>query len=93
MGVPLTPERSIAIDPEYIPLGLPLYLETKDADGERVEKTVIAQDIGAAIKGVIRADIFWGRGEKAFSKAGRQHSNGSYYIFLPKDGKNFAIKK
>ena len=93
MGVPLTPERSIAVDPEYIPLGLPLYLDTKDADGQDIEKTVIAQDIGAAIKGAIRADIFWGRGEMAFSKAGRQHSNGSYYIFLPKDGKNFAIKK
>ena len=49
--------------------------------------------IGSAIKGAIRADIFWGGGERAFSKAGRQHSNGSYYIFLPKEGKSFAIKK
>lgn len=93
MGVPLTPERSIAVDPEYIPLGLPLYLHTKDADGETISKTVVAQDIGTAIKGVIRADLFWGSGARAFSKAGRQHSQGTYYIFLPKDGKNFAVKK
>ncbi len=93
MGVPLTPERSIAVDPEYIPLGLPIYIDTKDADGEDFKKTVIAQDVGSAIKGAIRADIFWGRGKRAFSKAGRQYSSGSYYIFLPKDGKNFAIKK
>ena len=93
MGVPLTPERSIAVDPEYIPLGLPLYIDTTDADGQDFKKTAIAQDIGSAIKGAIRADIFWGGGERAFSKAGRQHSNGSYYIFLPKEGKSFAIKK
>ena len=93
MGVPLTPERSVAIDPEFIPLGLPLYLTTKDADGNNIERTVIAQDIGAAIKGAIRADLFWGRGKTAFSKAGRQHAQGSYYILLPKDGKNFAVKK
>lgn len=93
MGVPLTPERSIAVDPEFIPLGLPLFLTTKDADGEKIERTVVAQDIGAAIKGVIRADLFWGKGKRAFSKAGRQHAQGSYYILLPKEGKNFAVKK
>ncbi len=92
-GVALTPERSIAVDTEFIPLGLPLFLDAKDADGEDFKKTVIAQDIGSAIKGTIRADIFWGSGDKAFSKAGRQNNNGEYYIFLPKDGKNFAIKK
>ena len=93
LGVPLTPERSIAVDPEFIPLGLPLFLETKDADGQDIKHTVIAQDIGTAIKGAIRADIFWGRGKTAFSKAGRQHAQGSYYILLPKDGKHFAVKK
>ena len=93
MGVPLTPERSIAVDPEYIPLGLPVFLNTKDADGIAINRTVVAQDTGAAIKGVVRADIFWGSGDRAFSKAGRQHSTGTYYLLLPKDGKNFALKK
>ena len=92
-GVPLTPERSVAVDNEYIPLGLPLFLDTSDADGYAFQHTVVAQDIGSAIKGAIRADLFWGRGESAFSMAGRQHSQGSFYIFLPKDGKKFAIKK
>ncbi len=93
MGVPLTPERSIAVDTEYIPLGLPVFLDTNDADNIKIQKLVIAQDVGAAIKGAIRADIFWGRGENAFSKAGRQHSKGEYYIMLPKNSKNFAIKR
>lgn len=93
MGVPLTPERSIAVDPEYIPLGLPIFLNTNDADGQKIEKLTIAQDVGAAIKGAIRADIFFGKGEKAFSKAGRQHSTGQYFILLPKNNKQFAIKK
>ena len=93
MGVPLTPERSIAVDPEYIPLGLPVFLHTTDADGMPIDRVVVAQDTGAAIKGAVRADIFWGSGDRAFSMAGRQHSTGSYYLLLPKDGKNFALKK
>ncbi|MDR2098489.1 MAG: MltA domain-containing protein [Rickettsiales bacterium] len=93
MGVPLTPGRSIAVDPEYIPLGLPLFLAAKDPDGEKIERLVVAQDTGSAIKGVIRADYFWGSGNQAFDKAGRMNSEGSYYILLPKEGKNFAVKK
>ncbi len=93
MGVPLTAGRSIAVDPEYIPLGLPLFLDTNDPDNLPLEKLVIAQDIGTAIKGAIRADYFWGSGDDALAKAGRMKSDGSYYILLPKDGKNFAVKK
>ena len=93
MGIPLTAGRSVAVDTEYIPLGLPLFLDTVDSDGEPIEKLVVAQDIGAAIKGAIRADYFWGSGEEALFKAGRMKSSGSYYILLPKDGKNFAVKK
>jgi membrane-bound lytic murein transglycosylase A len=93
MGVPLTSGRSVAVDPDFIPLGLPLFLETTDPDNEPIERLVVAQDVGAAIKGAVRADLFWGSGKAAFAKAGRMKSDGEYFILLPKDGKNFAVKK
>lgn len=83
-GVVLTPERSVAVDKSYIPLHTPMYLNTMDPDGEYIQKLVVAQDIGKAIKGGIRADYFWGHGEEAFSKAGRMKNKGSYYLLLPK---------
>lgn len=83
-GVTLTPERSLAVDPRFIPLGTPLYLVTTDPDGQSVEKLVVAQDIGSAIKGAVRGDYFWGYGEKAFQKAGRMKSSGRYYLLWPK---------
>ena len=82
-GVSLTPQRSIAVDTTYIPLGTPMFLDTKDPDGEVIQKTVVAQDIGSAIKGGIRADYFWGYGEDAFDKAGRMKSVGRYFILWP----------
>lgn len=93
MGVPLTAGRSIAVDTEYIPLGLPMFLQTNDPNGTPLQRLVIAQDTGTAIKGAIRADYFWGSGKEALQMAGRMRSNGSYYILLPRDGKNFAVKK
>ena len=83
-GVVLTPERSVAVDKNYIPMHTPLYLNVKDPDGVYIQKLVVAQDIGKAIQGGIRADYFWGHGEKAFNKAGRMKSKGSYYLLLPK---------
>lgn len=93
MGVPLTAGRSIAVDPEYIPLGLPVFLDTHTPDNEKLEKLTIAQDVGSAIKGAIRADYFWGSGKEILEHAGRMKSTGQYFILLPKDGKNFAVKK
>jgi membrane-bound lytic murein transglycosylase A len=84
-GVVLTPMRSVAVDKNYIPMHTPMWLSTKDPDGYKLERLVVAQDIGSAIKGGIRADFFWGHGELAFSKAGRMNSQGSYYLLLPKD--------
>lgn len=84
-GVVLTPKRSVAVDKNFIPLNTPMWLNTQDPDGHRIQKLVIAQDIGSAIKGGIRADYFWGHGEEAFEKAGRMKSVGSYYLLLPKD--------
>lgn len=84
-GVVLTPMRSIAVDKSFIPMHTPVWLDTKDPDGLKLQRLVIAQDIGSAIQGGIRADFFWGHGELAFSKAGRMKSAGSYYLLLPKD--------
>ncbi len=84
LGVPLTPERSMAVDTKYIALGMPLWLDTHDADGNKIQRLVAAQDIGKAIKGKIRGDFFWGFGEEAFLKAGRMKSSGNYFILLPK---------
>lgn len=80
-GVALTPQRSLAVDTNYIPLGTPIYLTTSNP---KIRKLVVAQDKGAAIKGAIRGDYFWGYGEDAFEQAGRMKSNGSYYVLWPK---------
>jgi membrane-bound lytic murein transglycosylase A len=78
----LTPMRSLAVDPKYIPLGFPLWLET-----ENQHRLVIAQDTGGAIKGVIRGDLFWGSGKKAEEGAGKMQEKGTYYLLLPKRAK------
>lgn len=84
-GVILTPQRSVAVDKSYIPMHTPLFLHTKDPDGPFIRKLVVAQDIGSAIQGGIRADYFWGHGSDAFKKAGRMKSEGTYYLLLPKN--------
>lgn len=85
LGVPLTGGRSLAIDSNYIPLGVPVWLETNDYKGRSINRLMVAQDIGSAIKGVIRGDFFWGTGEEAFQQAARMKSLGKYYLLLPKN--------
>lgn len=84
LGVPLTAERSLAVDPDYMPLGAPLWLETTDADHRPMRRMMVAQDIGAAIKGAVRGDFFWGGGDTAFHQAGRMKSSGKYFVLIPK---------
>lgn len=84
MGVPLTAGRSIAVDNSYIPLGAVMWLDTYSPDKKDIDKVVFAQDIGSAIKGVVRGDYFWGHGEEALKEAGRMNSKGKYYILAPK---------
>ena len=90
-NVVLTPERSMAVDPYYIPLGAPLFIQTelpiKNKDNKNISfnRLMIAQDTGGAIRGPIRGDLFWGNTEKAFEIAGQLKSIGQYYLFLPKD--------
>jgi membrane-bound lytic murein transglycosylase A len=83
-GVSLTPGRSLAVDPRFVPLGVPLWLDSSEPDGRPLRRLMIAQDSGAAIKGPVRGDVFWGAGEAAFEKAGRMKSSGSYYLLLPR---------
>ncbi len=85
MGLPLTAGRSIAVDKSYIPLGSMMWLETTGPDREKINKLVMAEDVGSAIKGGVRADYFWGHGEEAFNCAGRMNSKGKYFILLPKN--------
>jgi membrane-bound lytic murein transglycosylase A len=85
-GAPLTPGRSMAVDTRFIPLGLPLWLDTVDPDNEPLRRLVLAQDVGAAITGAVRGDFYWGTGEPAFAKAARMRSQGRYYVLVPKTG-------
>lgn len=85
-GVALTPRRSLAVDPRYIPLGAPLWLDTVWPGGgaRPLRRLMVAQDTGSAIKGPIRGDFFWGYGADALAEAGRMKSRGRYYLLLPR---------
>ena len=84
-GVPLTPGRSLAVDPAFLPLGAPLWLETTwPGSGDPLRRLMVAQDIGGAIKGPVRGDFFWGFGEEALHYAGRMKQKGRYFLLLPK---------
>lgn len=82
-GVPLTPNRSLAVDPRFIPLGAFLWLDTAAPDGTPIRRLVAAQDTGAAITGPVRGDLFWGHGDEAFAQAARMNSPGRYYVLVP----------
>ncbi len=89
LGVALTPARSLAVDPAYIPLGAPLWLDTTwpagtPQAGAPLRRLMVAQDVGSAIKGAVRADIYWGSGAAALAVAGGMKQPGRYYLLLPK---------
>jgi membrane-bound lytic murein transglycosylase A len=84
-GVPLTAGRSLAVDTSFIPLGIPVFLDTTwPGTSTPLRRLMVAQDTGSAIKGPVRGDFFWGAGEAALEYAGRMKQPGSYYLFLPK---------
>jgi membrane-bound lytic murein transglycosylase A len=85
LGVPLTAERSIAVDPRVIPLGVPVYLATTWPNTtEPLERLMVAQDTGGAINGAVRADFYWGSGDAAGALAGRMRQVGRMWVLLPK---------
>lgn len=85
LGVPLTAARSIAVDPAYVPLGAPVFLETTYPKSEApLQQLMQAQDTGGAIKGGVRADVYWGEGEVAGNLAGAMRQQGQMWVWLPK---------
>jgi membrane-bound lytic murein transglycosylase A len=84
LGVPLTAGRSVAIDPAFIPLGAPLFLSTTlPASQVALQRLVMAQDTGGAIRGPVRADLFWGFGASAGEAAGSMKQQGQLWLFWP----------
>ncbi|MGK2910315.1 MAG: murein transglycosylase A [Sphingobium sp.] len=80
LGLPVTPEASVAADPKYVPLGAPILLSMDRAEPNGIW---IAQDTGGAIKGANRVDTFWGAGDRARAIAGGMAARGSALLLLP----------
>lgn len=85
LGVPLAPGRSIAVDRAFIPLGAPVFIATNDPlTGAPLQRLMVAQDLGGAIRGPARVDIFFGWGREAEERAGRMRAEGREYLLLPR---------
>ena len=85
LGVPLTPGRSLAVDRRYIPLGAPVFVETTWPNSDQtLQRLMMAQDTGGAIKGRIRGDFFWGMGDQAGEQAGRMKQSAKFWVLLPR---------
>jgi membrane-bound lytic murein transglycosylase A len=85
LGVPLTNEYSLAVDPHNIPLGMPVFLSTTLPESTTpLNRLMLAQDTGGAIRGAVRADFFWGFGENAAAQAGRMKQQGRLWVLFPK---------
>lgn len=89
--VVLTPGRSLAVDTEFLPLGVPLWLAgsvpspAASAPDRPLRRLLVAQDTGGAIRGPVRGDVFWGHGEEAAAVAGRMKNPGRLWVLLPKN--------
>lgn len=84
-SIPLIGERSVAIDPSFVPLGTPIYLATTyPASAQPLRRLMFAQDTGAAIKGPARVDFYWGTGEQAGNQAGRMKQQGDVWVLWPR---------
>lgn len=88
LGTPLSKIRSIAVDDSIYTVGLPVYVDTNLSDGRKFERLMVAQDTGSAIRGWVRADIFFGEGDEAYQYAHGQYAQGEMYILMPKVYKN-----
>jgi membrane-bound lytic murein transglycosylase A len=84
LGVPLTSQRSVAVDPAVVPLGAPVYIATTWPGSDRpLNRLMLAQDTGGAIRGAVRADFFWGSGNEAALQAGRMRQPLKMWVLLP----------
>ena len=85
LGVPLTAQRSIAIDPQFIALGAPVFVSTTRPNSDLpLRQLMMAQDTGGAIRNPVRADFFWGFGDEAGELAGKMKQAGQMWVLLPK---------
>jgi membrane-bound lytic murein transglycosylase A len=82
LNVPVAARTTVAADPNYVPLGGPVYLQ--NADRHEVNGLWVAQDTGGAIKGPNRFDTFWGAGPEAVATAGGMSASGEALILIPK---------
>lgn len=86
LGVPLTAGRSLAVDPRILPLGVPVFLDSRHpGEGATLQRLMLAQDTGGAIRGALRADLFWGMGDEAGEAAGRMREDGALWLLWPAD--------
>lgn len=85
-GVALVPGRSLAVDRRFHAMGVPVYvdIETADESGRPLQRLMIAQDTGGAIRGPVRGDVFWGAGAPAEVLAGPMAAQGRTWLLLPK---------
>jgi membrane-bound lytic murein transglycosylase A len=85
LGVPLTAGRSIALDKTLLPLGAPVFLATTWPLSSRpLNRLMMGQDTGSAIRGAVRADFYWGFGEEAGQLAGRMRQSGRMWLLYPR---------
>jgi membrane-bound lytic murein transglycosylase A len=88
-GVPLTPTRSIAVDPKSVPYGTPVWIDaTEPLSNAPLRRLVLAQDTGSAIVGAVRADYFWGWGDAAAEQSARMHQPLHMWVLWPRDPRN-----
>ena len=81
LGARLTPLASLAVDPRFHALGVPVFVA---ADGpDPVHALMVAEDSGGAIRGAARGDIFFGFGAEAEARAGGLKAQGALYLLLP----------
>lgn len=84
-GIALTAQRSLAVDASWLPYGLPLWVDIDPVaeDSHSIQRLMIAQDTGGAIRGPVRGDMFWGHGDFAAMTAGKMNSEGRYWALFP----------
>ncbi|MBK7663149.1 MAG: MltA domain-containing protein [Sterolibacteriaceae bacterium] len=84
LGVALTAGRSVAVDPRTTPLGYPVFMSTGEpGQTDSLNRLVMAQDTGGAIRGAVRADYFWGFGAAAYEQAANMKESGRMWLMLP----------
>ena len=88
LGVPVTSRGSVAVDPNFIPLGAPVFV---DLDRPEASGLWVAQDVGGAIKGANRVDTFWGAGDAAKEMAGGMSVSGRAWVLVPRGGSVQAL--